>query len=138
MLPGESQSDFDHRMLVAQLWGTPLDTPHLSAVVIKAVFEHGYFTTTGTVENTGAIAAFSPAIELRIHDHTGKVLLASDTAHAAGTMLAELTHGQKSAFEHVTRVPGDHPWGILWKICVPGFPSQVTLPKGFFQPDCEL
>lgn len=127
-LPGESDDEMAARIRRAYLIGRPLDTPNIHVTVIKGAYERGFIKVHGVAENTGAKPAFSPAIQLQVYDATGDVLLATDTAHPTGTLLANMQPGQKAAFQHIMSVPGE-PAQIRWKVVVKDYPGDVVMPK---------
>jgi hypothetical protein len=92
----------------------PVVVKTLSLKVTKATYnEFGYLEITGVLTNTCTVSIFSPTIKLEVYSSDGKVLLADDSAWAAGTMLEDFLPGSSAAIDFYTSVSGQ-PKNIKW------------------------
>jgi hypothetical protein len=92
----------------------PVVVKTLSLKVTKATYnEFGYLEITGVLTNTCTVSIFSPTIKLEVYSSDSKVLLADDSAWAAGTMLEDFLPGSSAAIDFYTSVSGQ-PQNIKW------------------------
>jgi hypothetical protein len=99
--------------------------PFLEVRVESWNYANGELRVQGTVENTGAGPAFSPAIELLVFEGPEQEeLLASDTAYPDGGFDREFHPGQDARFQHALRIL-DPPVEIFWEIVVDQYPSDI-------------
>lgn len=98
--------------------------PRLIVTVKNNELEHGYFKVSGTIENVGTVAVFSPSVTVEVYE--GKTLVGKDTAYATGHMLKNMAPGASAAFESITRIAGKpERASIRWGLTIDKYDGEI-------------
>jgi hypothetical protein len=102
----------------------PAAAAKLRVTVKSGALSHGYFKVSGTIENVGTAAAFSPSVTIEVYD--GKTLVGKDTAYATGHFLKNMAPGSSASFESMTRIAGgDSASSLRWSLNVDKYEAEI-------------
>ena len=99
--------------------------PLLAVTVHSSYYRDGELVVRGTIRNVGETAAFSPAIDLAVHEVSSGTLVASETAYPDDEIEGWLRPEDGASFEHVALIP-DNVGAIEWAVTVEGQLSEVV------------
>ena len=98
--------------------------PLLVVSVRSTEYRDGELAVRGTVRNVGKGPAFSPAIELSVHQTSNGKLVASETAYPEDEIETWLQPGDGATFEHLAYIPDDV-GSIEWTVTLEDDPGTV-------------